>query len=46
MTNQDIVDAIEDIRCVRTLPIGIREGVLDAVYTYLYDNRAEDEDSE
>lgn len=42
MTNQDIVDLIDTELC-GVVPRGIREKILDAVWSVLQDHRAEEE---
>jgi hypothetical protein len=45
VTNEQILDDVESA-ILRSLPIGLREKVLDAVWQVLTDNRADQKDEE
>lgn len=46
MTNQNIVDEIEELRMIRTLPDDIREKLLSAIWNCLCDNRPDPQEEE
>jgi len=46
MTNQRILEEIENSITVRHLPIDLREKILDAIWQVLTDNRTDPKDEE